>query len=255
MIGDSDVDFEDLSLFTEPEDFRPKTPEPTSTTFNRNPKYVTSGRSELIVHLPPKHSLWAHKLWNAGQSLANYLDEHKSLYKDKLVLELGAAASLPSIICAINGAKKVVSTDYPDPTLIKNIELNAKENIPDELNSGLFSIKGFIWGQEEIELDEPLTKHGKFDLILLADLIFNHNQHSNLLKSCKQMLAPNGYIITTFSHHITKWAHRDMVFFDVANEYGFKSEKLFEQRWDPMFPEDAGDLDVRSTVHCWKLTL
>jgi predicted nicotinamide N-methyase len=44
--------------------------------------------------------------------------------KGKSVLELGAGAGLPSLICAINGASQVVVTDYPDADLIENLRYN-----------------------------------------------------------------------------------------------------------------------------------
>jgi nicotinamide N-methyltransferase len=240
-------------MFAEPVDFRPPSPKPSMTSFQRS-ENAKIGPQELVVHLPPKHSLWAHRLWNAGKSMTNYLDSHPELYLGKNVLELGAAASLPSIVCAINGAKHVISTDYPDPTLLRNIEKNAQENIPDLLNKTFF-VRGFIWGRNECDLDEPLTTQGKFDLILLADLIFNHSQHENLLKSCQELLAPNGVVLTTYSHHVVKWAYRDNKFFEIAQEMGFECEKIIDEKWDPMFPDDVGDLDVRRTVHGWTLRL
>ena len=142
-------------MFSEPNDFRPPSPKASTTTFKRrithaqeagfNPDLFTNDKLLLTVHLPPQHSLWAHKLWNAGQSLAHYIDANPEIVEGKRILELGAAASLPSIISAINGAKSVVSTDYPDPILIENIEKNAKENISTLYLNGTFKVKGFIW--------------------------------------------------------------------------------------------------------------
>lgn len=40
------------------------------------------------------------------------------------MLELGAGAGLPSLICALNGADQVVVTDYPDSDLIDNLRYN-----------------------------------------------------------------------------------------------------------------------------------
>ncbi|KAJ3253911.1 nicotinamide n-methyltransferase [Boothiomyces macroporosus] len=245
-----DIEF---SGFEEPKDFRPPSPEPTTTEFTR-----INGQ-KLTVHLPPKHSLWAHWLWNAGQSMTNYLDKHTGLYKDKTVLELGAAASLPSIICAINGGKTVISTDYPDIPLLKNILLNAKENIPELLDKSFF-VKGYIWGRKNehsliqenqiVLVDESI---GQFDLILLADLIFNHHQHENLLQSCSDLLSKDGICLVTFSHHNPQWVDRDMAFFENAGKYGLGYEKLYEERWSPMFKDDVGNEQVRSTVYGYKL--
>lgn len=40
------------------------------------------------------------------------------------MLELGAGAGLPSLVCALNGATQVVVTDYPDAELIENLRYN-----------------------------------------------------------------------------------------------------------------------------------
>lgn len=68
-----------------------------------------------------------HLLWNAGRTISDYLEENApTLLRDRNVLELGAGAGLPGIVSAINGASKVVVTDYPDPDLIDNIAHNVK---------------------------------------------------------------------------------------------------------------------------------
>lgn len=143
----------------------------------------------------------------------------------------------------------MVSTDYPDLPLLAAIELNAKTNIPAALLPNFLTL-GFIWGDEL-----PVEMTGKFDVILLADIIFNHNQHTAILKSCRQMLAEGGVVVTTFSHHVVKWKHRDLVFLEEAREGGWRVEAVYEETHDPMFPEDDGDLTVRSTVYCYKMYL
>ncbi|KAJ3053697.1 nicotinamide n-methyltransferase [Rhizophlyctis rosea] len=277
---EDDEDILPADMFEEPAGFRPPSPPPTSEEFIREPEHIGEGTLiySLEVRLVGRHSLWAHKLWNAGLSMTKYLDKHKDLYVGKRVLELGAAASLPSLICAVNGAKKVVITDYPDPELINNMHHNAAQNAPDALADGVVQIVGFQWGTP---IDDLLTALGgpteKFDLILLADLIFNHTEHQNLLKSCREALAPGGLVITTFTQyvspflifgappdnvsltpqysHVVKWSDRDDKFFEYAVEepYKFQVEKIYEERWSAMFPNDTGDEDVRSTVHAFKL--
>ena len=44
--------------------------------------------------------------------------------KDKTVLELGAGAGLPSLVCAFKSAAQTVVTDYPDADLIENLRYN-----------------------------------------------------------------------------------------------------------------------------------
>ena len=66
-----------------------------------------------------------HLLWNAGRTVSEYLEENrKTLVEGKTILELGAGAGLPSLVCALNGATRVVTTDYPDSDLVDNLKHN-----------------------------------------------------------------------------------------------------------------------------------
>ena len=49
------------------------------------------------------------------------------------MLELGAGAGLPSLVCAVNGASTVVVTDYPDADLVENLRYNVEhcEGVPE----------------------------------------------------------------------------------------------------------------------------
>ena len=50
-----------------------------------------------------------HLLWNAGQVVSEYLQQHADIMvQGKDVLELGAGAGLPGIVCGILGARKVM---------------------------------------------------------------------------------------------------------------------------------------------------
>lgn len=69
--------------------------------------------------------LQGHFLWNAGRTISVYLEERADeLVKNKSVLELGAGAGLPSLMCALHGASHTVVTDYPDAALIENLQYN-----------------------------------------------------------------------------------------------------------------------------------
>lgn len=126
------------SLFSEPQDFRPE-PQPTAEEFQR------ANGEILHLDLVAAHSLWAHVLWNAARSMAKYIDCSLDL-RSCNVLEMGAAAALPSIICARKGAT-VVSSDYPDARLVDNIQFNAENNL-DIQQLSRFSSIGFCWGQD-----------------------------------------------------------------------------------------------------------
>ncbi|KAI8808429.1 putative methyltransferase-domain-containing protein [Cladochytrium replicatum] len=248
----------EFSLFEEPAGFRPSTPPPTLQEFARESEYVEPGTpSVLEVQLVGKHSLWGHWLWNAGRSMAHYIDRNKSLVKGKNVLELGAAAAVPSLTAALNGAKRVVITDYPDLDLLKALRVSAEKNVGAQLQSGAVKIVGYLWGDDASDVLGALDEGERFDLIILADLVFNHNQHRQLLSSIERTLAPNGIVLCSFSHHVPKRAPQDLAFFELAQAppFDFEVEHLFDEKWNPMFPNDTGDLEMRSTVYFYSLKL
>lgn len=134
--------------------------------------------------------------------------------------------------------------------------------------SGKTLVEGYIWGRDPSSLLSKLTDEqgnpGKFDLILLSDLVFNHQAHPALLETCEaciadattdemegQMTTP--CVLVFFTHHRPHLAYKDMQFFNLAEVKGWKSEKLGEWFKEPMFPEDPGDEVVRSTIHGFRL--
>lgn len=253
MLSDSESENE-FSMFKEPEGFRPPSPKPTRHTFERKPENVQEGTiSKLNFQLIGHHSLWAHCLWNAGVVCTHYLDSHKELCKGKRILELGAAASLPSFIAAINGAEISVSTDYPDFELIQNIKNNALENIPELVESNKMNIQGYLWGSDISELMK-VTKNHKFDVIIMADLLFNHSEHVHMLETCQKCLAPDGVVLCMYSSHRPWLADKDFNFFTIAQEkFNFVVEKMFDTKMKVMFEEDPGSEEVRSTIHAYSL--
>ncbi|KAI8616708.1 hypothetical protein BC830DRAFT_1228136 [Chytriomyces sp. MP71] len=248
------------NMFEEPEHFRPPTPEGTYEDYHRVREHVSVGTPEVInLHMIGRHSLWAHRIWNAGIVLARHLDADKSMIAGKRVLELGCAASLPSLISALGGAEKVVATDYPDPHLLKSIRRNCSVNAPRAVEEGRLEVVGYQWGQDLVDVLAALPDSTrKFDVIFMADLIFNHTEQRNLVKSCKGALEPKGGVVYVyFTSHVVKWQDRDMKFFEIAveEEFNFAFEKISEVKASAMFPDDVGDLSVRETVNCYKLWL
>ncbi|KAH8827007.1 putative methyltransferase-domain-containing protein [Flagelloscypha sp. PMI_526] len=189
--------------------------------------------------------------WNAAKALATYLDEHVDLYYKKNVLELGAGGGLPSIVTALNGAGKVVLTDYPDDSLVDNMLHNVRTNLGHDTTN--IVTRGYIWGRNVDPLVSLLEPSQKFDLLILSDLIFNHSQHDALLKTALETLSPGGVVLVFYTHHRPHLAHRDMQFFELAKDQGWQCEEVLKRHFDPMFPEDPGDAEVRSTVHGWSL--
>lgn len=244
----------DAGLFEEPEGFRPP-PEPEH--FASYTRSVDKTPKEIQLKLVGKSPLWGHLLWNAGKYTADYLDQHPELIENKRCIELGAAAALPSLICGLNNPKKVVSTDYPDPDLLQNIQYNIDHC--EGLTPGVVETKGFIWGNDKasiygVESKPTIAEDEKFDLIILLDLIFNHSEHLKLLKDCQELISKDGKVLVVFSPHRPRLLEKDLAFFETAKQFNFTSEQLDMVVWQPMFEKDEGPAEVRSRVYSFILT-
>ncbi|KAJ2776255.1 Protein N-terminal and lysine N-methyltransferase efm7 [Coemansia javaensis] len=246
------------AMFAEPEGFRPPPPPPKTEVFARRAENVEAGGVQLVkVSLLGAHPLWGHYLWNAARELAHYLDEHKAVVRGKTVLELGAAGALPSLVAALNGARRVVITDYPDADLVGNIRTGVALNMPERLADGSVVVDGYKWGHE-IERIGALggAADGTFDVLLMCDLVFNHTEHNGLLQSVARLMSrPAGAAYVFFTHHRPWLAEKDMEFIHRArDELGLCVDRIAESFTGAMFDADAGDPRVRGTVHGFRLS-
>ncbi|KAK6385711.1 Protein N-terminal and lysine N-methyltransferase efm7 [Exophiala oligosperma] len=235
--GDDDV--ASLDIFQEPEGFYQPEKPATFTTYTLK----TGQAIELRL---------GHLLWNAGQVIARYLEDNStSMLQGKTVLELGAGAGLPSLVSAILGAEKVVVTDYPDQDLIDNLRYNIEHCsvLADKLN---ITAQGFLWGSSA----EPLKSHlesgrGGFDVMILADILFNHSEHTKLLATLRECLrySADSVALVFFTPYRPWLLEKDLNFFDLARNDGFVVNKILEHTMDKvMFENDAGDEALRRTV-------
>ena len=243
--GEDDVEALDVDLFAEPADYYPPSPTPTTETHT-----LRSGET-LTLRLVGHNPLWGHHLWNAGRLVSTYLEDHASLITGRTVLELGAGAGLPSLVCGVLGAKPVVVSDYPDPDLVANLWHNI-ESGPGEV-AGRVVAEGYCWGADVAPLLAHLESSGaeKFDVLILADLLFNHSEHAKLVATVRETLAKkeDGVALVFFTPYRPWLYEKDMAFFDLTREAGFIVEKIFEEKMDEvMFKEDRGDEELRRTV-------
>jgi EEF1A N-terminal glycine/lysine methyltransferase len=250
--NEPDSDPETLDLFTDPPDYYPPSPKPTSETHT-----LLSGRV-LTLHLVGHNPLWGHHLWQAGRIISTYLERNPSLIANKTVLELGAGAGLPSLVCGVLGAKKVIVSDYPDPDLVKNLWRNIDgyyASIAEEAGKEEKRIvaEGFCWGADA----SPLLSHimpaspPGFDVLILADLLFNHSEHSKLVSTIESTLKKNkeAKALVFFTPYRPWLYEKDMAFFELVKERGFLVEKVLEEKMEKvMFQEDPGDEELRRTV-------
>lgn len=248
---ESEDESESMNLFEEPKDFYTADKPATITT------YTTNQGLTVPLRLVGQSPLWGHLLWNAGKVIAGYLEDHANeLIKDKTVLELGAGAGLPSLICALHGAKKVLVTDYPDPDLVENLQYNIKHSLTLD-NQISITVQGYLWGNDIQPLLQSIGSQGGFDLLILADILFNHSEHEKLISTLQQTLKKDqdSRALVFFTPYRPWLFEKDLNFFELATQAGFVVNKLFEHIMDKlMFPEDRGDEILRRTVFAYEVT-
>ena len=162
--------------------------------------------------------------------------------------------------------EQVVVTDYPDQDLVENLKYNVRNCQLDQNRGGtigvevgplptfrysLISYQGYLWGAA---LSSALSPG--FDLLILADLLFNHSEHTKLVKSISQTLrrTATAKALVFFTPYRPWLLKQDLAFFDLARQEGFVVEMKLEKLMDKvMFVEDRGDETLRRTVYGYEL--
>ncbi|KAK0659539.1 Protein N-methyltransferase nnt1 [Lasiodiplodia hormozganensis] len=256
MSSDNEEEGAGLDLFQEPEGyFQPEKP-PTYATHK-----LESGE-ELKVRLVGFNPLWGHHIWNAARIISNFLVTLPPAHaiRSRTVLELGAGAGLPSLVCALPrcGAARAVCTDYPDADLVDNLRYNAA-HANAAISSDVLRVEGYLWGADPAPLLAHLPEGERekgFDVLILADLLFNHSEHGKLVQSVKRtMKRDKGAVAYVFFTPYRPWLlEKDLAFFDLAASEGLRVRKLGEDVMEKvMFEEDPGDELLRRTVFSYEL--
>ncbi|CAG8277012.1 unnamed protein product [Penicillium olsonii] len=225
------------------------------------PSYPSSGnRNDEIGAGQPKadgsvnqvdagRKLFAHFLWSAAMVVAEGVEmadepgsegsEAKEIWavEGESVLELGAGAALPSVICALAKASNVAATDHPSsPALTGAITHNIDHNLPKTVQ-GSVSMHPHEWGV----LDDSFSTQNKgaFSRIVAADCFWMRSQHENLARTMQWFLSPGGKVWVVAGFH----TGRTIVagFFETALENGFIVERIFERDLVERL-EDGGEI-------------
>ena len=96
-----------------------------------------------------------------------------------------------------------------------------------------------------------------FDVILMADLLFNRSEHTKLLWTVKHCLKKDGTCYITFSHHDPQKKNLDLNFFTLAEgpDFGFQV-RFIGQEHRPSYPfvESDGMDEDRGVVYYYTLS-
>jgi predicted nicotinamide N-methyase len=140
-------------------------------------------------------------LWQAAPRLADYLQNHPEVCGGRSVLELGAGLGLCGIAAHFCGATTVVMTDGDTQTLLRmreNVRRNCDNGIGDAsittTERNAISCRQLIWGSPYVE--KFLERHGRFDRIIGADVIYTRESVLPLLDTVVCMLKkPHGQFV------------------------------------------------------------
>lgn len=146
-------------------------------------------------------------------------------------------------------------TYYHDPQAILDLSSYNKY-----IGSKLASRRPSAAAEHEHEHDHDQNDHvEKFDIIFLADLIFNRSEHSKLLWTVKQCLKiGSGVCYVTFSHHDPAKASLDLNFFSICREEPYRFDVKYigkNVRESYPFKEKDGFDDQRGVIYLYELRI
>ncbi|KAJ5550314.1 hypothetical protein N7461_005012 [Penicillium sp. DV-2018c] len=211
---------------------------------------IAAGQADAdgpVNQVDQSRKLFAHFLWSAAMVVAEGIEEadtptpsgqieteEKQEARDlwsvagESVLELGAGAALPSVVCALANASIVVATDHPSSPALSgaiafNLEYNLKKRTPPV--RGNVSLQPHEWGV--LSDSFSIANKGAFTRIVAADCFWMRQQHENLARTMQWFLSPGGKVWVVAGFH----TGREIVagFFETALENGFVIEKIFER--------------------------
>lgn len=147
------------------------------------------------------------KIWECTWDLLDYLTHNKQMMQNKHVLDLGCGAGLLGIYTFLNGSKSICLQDYNSdviqnltvPTVCRNIckSFDSSHKHIEEMDQFTF-ISG-DWMSILIRLKE--NKHGKFDLILSSETIYNTDYYFKICSFLQEHMKVNGVALFAAKTH------------------------------------------------------
>eukprot|EP00995_Heteronema_vittatum_P002954 NODE_1437_length_969_cov_313.198913_g992_i0.p1 GENE.NODE_1437_length_969_cov_313.198913_g992_i0~~NODE_1437_length_969_cov_313.198913_g992_i0.p1 ORF type:complete len:258 (-),score=49.80 NODE_1437_length_969_cov_313.198913_g992_i0:82-855(-) len=156
-------------------------------------------RKTFVIHktelsLCEKYHLgFAGCLWNGGELLAYYVEEHAAHFFNTSCLELGCGIGLTGIALALSGAKVVLTDlEYAIPFVVRNLT----QTVPALLDSGQVRALPYKWGSARGPEFEALSP--PYDCLFLADCIYDEELIPDLVRSLLRLSAPQTEVYVCF---------------------------------------------------------
>ncbi|GJN89727.1 hypothetical protein Rhopal_002716-T1 [Rhodotorula paludigena] len=159
--------------------------------------------SPLLLELPvpPARSRDKHAgtVWNAAIVLADKIAADEIDVRGRKVVELGAGLGLPGIVAARKGADNVLLTDYDDPAALADTGQAVREALSPPLARRV-KVLPLSWGEP---VDNVLEVMPEFDLILVADCVWDATLHQRLVTTLLHLLlaCPTAVVHFTCGFH------------------------------------------------------
>lgn len=155
-------------------------------------------------------------VWDGSIALAKMFESDSQLIKHlrhSTVLELGAGCGLVGLTLLCLGAKYVLLTDMKVclPTLKINVDKHSHG-----LKKDSVQVMSYIWGEDTTALMKP---HGKFNIIVGAEVLYDESDSKLLAYSALQLLAEDGVMFVSMGRN----RNGEIPFVDVMNENGYNT--------------------------------
>ena len=165
-------------------------------------------------------------VWDGAVEMAMWIDNHKELFHDKSVLELGAGkAGLAGVAAAMIGASKVALTDlgYCVESLDSVIRLNNIDHIA---------------SAEVLDWFEPSSSY-MHDIIIGSDVVWLPDLVNPLVNTVAGLAQSSDVYIA----HQTRSYATDLLFFQGMQDNGFICNKVFSSHLADIysFKHDSND--------------
>ncbi|XP_035679670.1 protein N-lysine methyltransferase METTL21A-like isoform X1 [Branchiostoma floridae] len=199
------------------------------------------------------HILTGQRIWSAAKVLTLYLAEHPDVVDFAgSVLELGAGPGLPGLAAAqiCRKAEKVVMSDNKD-LVLKLLRKNIDKNFPKE--RARFQCAHLQWGDDVTSFR---AKHGRFDVILGADLAYFRPDIPLLIETAKELLTekPSAVFVLAYKDRTRKKTHNfEWEIYQAAKRCGLQWNEVDWRalpKWDEMVdPCDVKNLHLLLIKH------
>eukprot|EP01133_Synstelium_polycarpum_P002533 gene2533-2901_t len=193
-------------------------------------KTISIHEEELVIREFHFSTTNAGYVWPSTFYLIDYILEHRDLFANKKVIELGSGTGILSLYLKKKGID-ITSSDIDNPEVSENIIYNQS------LNNIQFNHIPHTWG------DEFPKEDNDFDVVIASDIILYVSYFEKLMVTLRQLMdhKKDSFMIMAYKRKL----YDSKKFFILLSENGFEFEIIGSKMWkiqkkrDPLAPPQA----------------